>query len=107
MTELHDLELAIHATAVAKGWWDEPRSIAEILSNIHAEVSEAWECYRDGEMRTSLKDGKPEGFGVEMADIVIRVVDACQGLGIDLTEALEWKMQYNETRPYPHGGKRA
>lgn len=27
-------------------------------------------------------------------------------LGIDLDQHIEWKMQYNKTRPYKHGGKR-
>ena len=27
-------------------------------------------------------------------------------LGIDLDQHIEWKMKYNETRPYKHGGKK-
>lgn len=41
----------------------------------------------------------------ELADIVIRVCDLAQELGIDLGEAVVAKMAYNKTRPHKHGGK--
>ena len=32
--------------------------------------------------------------------------DWAQDLGIDLWQHIEWKMKYNEMRPYKHGGKK-
>lgn len=52
-------------------------------------------------------DAKPEGFPIELADILIRVFDTAVAYGIDLEAALLEKMKYNEGRPYRHGGKRA
>lgn len=51
----------------------------------------------------SARSKKPEGYAVELADAVIRIADLCGHLGIDLGEALELKMKYNEGRPYKHG----
>jgi NTP pyrophosphatase (non-canonical NTP hydrolase) len=50
---------------------------------------------------------KPEGFASEAADAVIRIMDMCQGLGVDLEHAINLKHEYNKTRPYRHGGKKA
>ena len=100
-------------TAKSKGWWDDPnRNIGEILALIHSEVSEALEVYRL-KGKDSLKEkwfdekGKPEGFTVELADVVIRIADLCGELGLDLESALTTKLSYNQTRPYRHGDKKA
>jgi NTP pyrophosphatase (non-canonical NTP hydrolase) len=48
---------------------------------------------------------KPTGFGVELADAVIRILDICGIYGIDLEKVLMEKMEFNKTRSYRHGGK--
>jgi NTP pyrophosphatase (non-canonical NTP hydrolase) len=112
-----------HALAVSKGWWPRssstaPTNIPEKLALIHSEVSEALEAYRDGDMVTRLQvtgfnqDSetpvmKPVGFPIELADVVIRVADLCGHLGIDLEDAIRVKHEYNRTRAYRHGGKKA
>ena len=111
-----------HATAVEKGWWDERtngglkpgrnRSLGDQFTNMHAELSEAWEVYRDGhalDERWTGKNGKPEGFCVELADVLIRLADTlgAHGLTEAFLEALETKLAYNKTRPYRHGGLKA
>jgi NTP pyrophosphatase (non-canonical NTP hydrolase) len=94
----------IHANATKHGFWQEPRNIGEALALIHAEVSEALEAYRGNDMDThTAEDGKPEGFGVELADIVIRVLDLAQGLDYDLALLMADKHAYNLTRTYKHG----
>lgn len=50
---------------------------------------------------------KPVGIPVELADVIIRVLDLCGGLNIDIEKAVLEKMKYNEDRPYRHGGKLA
>jgi hypothetical protein len=50
---------------------------------------------------------KPEGFGIEVGDTIIRLLDTAGALGIDIAECMRLKMAYNETRPARHGGKTA
>ncbi len=103
-----------HKNAKEKGWWNEStHNIPEKLALIHSEISESLEEYRKlkpGEI-LSLSEiyfssgQKPEGFGVELADTVIRIADLCGYLGIDLEKVVQLKMKYNKTRSYRHGGK--
>jgi hypothetical protein len=46
---------------------------------------------------------KPEGVPSEMADLLIRVLDACCAWDIDIDAAVAEKMAYNEGRPHLHG----
>ena len=102
-----------HKTATDKGWWDTDsnRNIPELLALIHSEVSEALEAYRDTGMvhleQTwyNKSDNKPEGFVIELADVLIRIADLCGEFKLDLNSALTEKMEFNKTRPYRHGNK--
>lgn len=118
---LRDLQKDIHAVAVEKGWWPvagsgEPaRNMGELLALIHAEVSEAMEDYRKttvpiGPPSFTYVDGtkmKPAGFWTEIADVVIRCLDLAEAHGVDLGQVIEVKHEYNKTRSYRHGGKKA
>ena len=102
-----------HQTAKSKGGWDDPDSnVGELLALIHSEVSEALEVYRVkgkdsiGENWLDEK-GKPEGFTVELADVIIRIADLCGEFELDLEKSLTTKLSYNQTRPYRHGDKKA
>lgn len=108
--EIKELQKECHKISVSKGWWEGERSIAEQLANIHGEASEAWEQHRVEKDPTYWYYGendKPEGFPVELADIVIRVMDTCQAYDIDLEWFMNLKNNYNKTRPYRHGNKNA
>ena len=100
-----------HKTAIEKGWWDKSdRNIPELLALIHSEVSEALEEYRETGLEQLDKvwytsTDKPEGFTVELADVLIRIADLCGEFNLDLEDALKTKMEYNKTRPYRHGNK--
>lgn len=98
----------VHSLATRKGWWNDEPNIPEKLALIHSEISEALEAYRSNEMVTRISEsGKPEGFAVELADAVIRILDLCGYLRIDLESEIELKHNYNTTRPYRHGDKKA
>ena len=51
-------------------------------------------------------DYKPCGFGIELADAMIRIFDLAEWLDIPLDALIDIKMQYNDTRPMRHGGKK-
>lgn len=110
MNELNDLKYHIHNTAKEKGWWDEPRSFGDILALCHSELSEALEDYRNDLSPSTIyftqdDKAKPHGIPIELADVIIRILDACGYYGIDIGRALEVKVEYNTGRPYRHGGK--
>lgn len=43
---------------------------------------------------------------MNISDCVSFMFDWAQDIGIDLWLHIEWKMKYNELRPYKHGGKK-
>lgn len=107
---IKELMVESHKTAVEHGWWDKERNLGEQLLLWVSEISEAFEEYRDGHGLTEIYfrgDGKPEGFPIECADLLIRFFDTMENYGIDIDNALAIKMAFNKTRPYKHGGKRA
>ena len=84
------------------------------------ELGEAMEAYRHLDLPLMLatsngaaldgnKDGEQivwlENFGEQLADAVIRVMDLCDALGVDLQSAIFWKMAINEMRPEKHDKK--
>lgn len=105
---LDDWAHHVHAAAQKHGWHDEERSVGDIIALLHSELSEALEEYREtGDVnKAEMFYGKPEGFPIELADVLIRLLDACQLWEIDITRAMQKKAQYNITRPYRHGGKK-
>ena len=92
------MQVRVHELAVANGWWDAPRPFAEFVANLHDEVSEVWHAYAHGQ-----DDKIPE----ELADLALRLLDWCEGTGIDLGTEIARKHEINRRREYRHGGKRA
>jgi NTP pyrophosphatase (non-canonical NTP hydrolase) len=109
MKSLKQWQTEVHQVAKDKGWYDPgmAKSALECICLMHAELSEAAEEIRKGAfaLQTYIKDGKPEGLPIELADCVLRILDFCEDMGIDLEAAIHMKNEYNKTRPYRHGGK--
>lgn len=108
------LQKEAHRVALEKGWYEPSKTLGETLLMYHSEVTEALDDYREvGDNPTELRrtdhrdeKGKPLGFAIELADIIIRVLDTSEYLGIDLAEAILVKHAFNETRERRHGNKR-
>lgn len=116
---LNELAAKLYKVALTKGYWQSEitvgkyvpgdkvlySSTSEKIALIHSELSEALEESRKFEDcryiyfskdKAGLK--KPEGFGVEMADAVLRIMDLCHRRGVNLEKCMEIKIAYNEKR---------
>jgi hypothetical protein len=119
----------IHKMAQDKGWWDKKRSPLEEHMLMVTEIAEATEAWRSGDSpvwaevpaknrddadlvtedltRIILSRKKPEGEAVELVDCFIRMLDYFGHKGWDFEKILEAKVNYNATRTYRHGNKKA
>lgn len=104
-----------------KGFWDKDLNLGEKLMLITCELSEAMEAHRRGQPantedylndcvdgkfnRESFEENIKDSFEDEIADSIIRLLDLCGGLGIDIDFHVNEKLEYNSTRPRMHGKK--
>lgn len=118
---LDELADDAHANSRAHGFWDDHdghphvSQIPTKLMLIVTEVAEAMEVVRDAPTAVEDEhdyirktwyreaDGKPEGFGSELADIIIRVLDLAAAYKVDIGGVLVEKMAFNSGRPHKHG----
>lgn len=116
MSTLDQIADAAHTNAREKGFHDGPDSefLANQLNNLTGEISELWEAHRAGTLHQLCdKAEKMAAMGLppltcieeEYADIVIRALDQCRRLGVDIARAVEIKHAFNKTRPHLHGKK--
>jgi len=109
---LKEIGKAVLEGALSKGFFlgnsirsdEAPRELALV----HSEVSEALEEMRkpDPQVLYYGPDGKPEGVGPELADVIMRVAECAAAWNIDLDEMVRIKNDFNKSRPFKHGGKR-
>ena len=112
---IETLQRKIHQGNVEAGWWtditsgtdlaDEARTgtrfgtalVAEKRCLIHSETSEAME----GSQKNLQDDKLPHRkmIEVELADTVIRILDLCGALKLDLAGAIQEKLAFNKIRP--------
>lgn len=117
---LIDAQQRVFEVNQTNGWFESDRTVGDDIALLHSEVSEMLEAYREHGLRDATgivaaditgvsKPGdriaKPEGFGSECADVLVRLLDTCQRRGVDLAAEFERKLAYNKQRGYRHGGK--
>lgn len=116
MTTIDQIADAVHANARDKGFHDGPDSefLPNQLNNLVGEVSELWDAHRSGKLHDYCdKADKMALLGLppltcieeEYADIIIRTLDQCRRLGVDISRAISIKHTFNTTRPHMHGKK--
>lgn len=96
----------------SKGFYTGPASvnIDQRLLMVVGELVEAQNELRDGHAPGDIyynetNPAKPEGFGIELADAIIRLAGTAEALNIDLQHCITLKHAYNGTRPRLHGKK--
>jgi len=93
----------VHKTSCRQGFWraGDKRNKGEVLAELHNEISEALECLREGNPPdkniTSMSGGE-----VQLADVLILLMDIAKGYGFNIAEAALAKMKFNEGRAYMH-----
>jgi NTP pyrophosphatase (non-canonical NTP hydrolase) len=125
---LNVLAKDIYQAMKEKGFWDHERNVGEMLMLATGELAEGLEALRKGRKMDQdrlmgyLEQGdqihREGGFAYdafesqikdtfedELADALIRILDMCGGLGIDIEFHVREKLQYNSLRAHKHGKK--
>lgn len=112
----------VHELVREKGFWDNERNVGELLMLVVSELGEAMEAHRKGRfcdpvelawffstndaahaIQEVFQEKIKDTFEDEIADAIIRLLDLCGGLGIDIERHIEAKIRYNQTRERLHG----
>ena len=122
---LNDLSKKVHKNNCEKGFYDNKTEIGTKLMLCVSELGEAMEADRKGRKAnfkeivnlekeginwnnspTILKDNFDcyikDSFEDEISDTMIRLLDLCGHLNIDIEKHIYHKLEYNKQRPYLH-----
>jgi len=100
------MQHAVHNNAKAHGWYDQGEVHPGLsISNIHREVSEAFDALSAGNPESEKIPGYNQAVE-ELADAALRIMDMCEYHGWNLFEAMVAKHEFNKGRTYRHGGKK-
>jgi len=108
---LNSIADQVHELACIKGWHSQSETedhfIERTCNNLHDEISELHEAWRNNRLHDVCDKGTLTCLEEELADIIIRVLDASRKLHVDIQHAVLTKHEINKTRTTRHGGKRS
>lgn len=119
---LNELAKKVYQGNAERGFHDETKPLGVYLMLMVSELSEALEADRNGNevkmppaevlaiddietFRTVFKMSVKDTVEDELADCLIRILDYCGLMGIDIQSHVHAKLRYNATRGHRHGGK--
>lgn len=116
LKKMNELAKKVYLANQKKGFWDSERNVGEMLMLVTSELGEAMEAHRKGkfsnlqnfnenDFKNSFENEIKDSFEDEIGDAIIRLLDMCGGLNIDIERHIELKLKYNATRPKLHGKK--
>ena len=99
MSDFQNLQDEAHLNSTQHGFWHGlvPKDVHTGLIKLALITSEV------GEAVEALRTKDEMGFGEELADIVIRVMDLAGAWDLNLAEIICAKQAKNRARPYLHG----
>lgn len=109
---MNELAKDIYEANKEKGFWDKERNVGEMLMLVTSELGEAMEAHRKNRVadwgrfdykNVAFTECIKDTFEDELADAIIRLLDMCGGLGIDIQRHITEKLKYNATRERLHG----
>ena len=109
MITLDELQRHVWKTQVEKGFEEDTNLDRKLLLAV-GELTEAQNELRSGhgprEVYHNVETHKPEGFLVELADALIRILNIASAVGVkehEFVDIILDKAAYNATRPFKHG----
>ena len=108
MNTIRQEQREAYRIAVDHGFMTEDHGVHTVIMHLGLIMSEAAEAIE--EIRKNAdpthhyyrEDGKPEGFGAELADIVIHTLMLAEHHGLDMASLIPEKSRFNATRPFMH-----
>lgn len=111
---LNTLAIEIHDNAIRHGFYDKQIEIGTLLMLVVSELGEAINADRAGKHcsikllpdnihKQQFEDAVKDTFEDEIADAIIRLLDLCGYLSIDIDKHITEKMRYNANRERLHG----
>lgn len=119
---LNELAKKIHQGNAERGFHDEKKPLGVYLMLMVSELAEALEADRKQvettmdpaevlaiddieRFRAMFQNHVKDTVEDELADAIIRILDYCGLMGIDIQSHVHAKLRYNATRGHRHGGK--